>query len=72
MNPDFVVHQKFEFSGVRALPPASIMQQGQATHEQIFIIYLVYTNPGELLGLGEPLHPPAAVKVNLKKVDDVN
>ncbi len=60
MNPDLVIYNHFTTTGIRMLPQPKIITAGsQQQYEPITIIYLVYTNPGDLNGFqvdaGEPI-----------------
>jgi len=66
LNPDIVVYHHFSTIGIRQAQTGSIMMPGQSQQaESISIIYLVYSNPGEIVGFPNAEQP---VKANLKGI----
>lgn len=51
LNKKLVVHHHISTTGVRQLNNGGIVTPGQQNYEPVTVIYLVYSNPGELEGL---------------------
>jgi hypothetical protein len=73
MNPDVVVHYQVSTQALREKPTSSLLTpQIQPQYEPITVVYLVYSNPGDLnMGI-----PPAQatedrgpVRANLKTIN---
>lgn len=50
-NPDLVVHHTFTSQSVRQVQESGLAVNQQTTYEPVIVVYIVYSNPGDLLGI---------------------